>query len=209
MNNYYVYFLIDPITGLPFYVGKGKGKRAEKHLHETIDNTENKKKWAYIQGLRNKGFEPKIHYVYKDLDEQIAYDSEEAAIAFFGRKGIDPNGILTNICPNNRPPKTIGRVKTPQEREAARQVGLRNKGIKRTEEFKNNLRKPRNPDLVKRSHEYQLKYKAKKVLCVETGQIFESLKAAAKHVNASNITTISNCAKGLHKIAYNYTWQFV
>jgi hypothetical protein len=41
---YYVYQYIDPRNNLPFYIGKGKGKRYQTHLFETADNTENLKK---------------------------------------------------------------------------------------------------------------------------------------------------------------------
>jgi len=33
-NNFYVYHLIDPLTNLPFYVGKGQGRRM--YFHEYL-----------------------------------------------------------------------------------------------------------------------------------------------------------------------------
>jgi hypothetical protein len=101
---YYVYQYIDPRNNLPFYIGKGKGKRYQTHLFETADNTENLKKYAYIQGLRNKGLMPTIEIVLDNLSEDQAYHLEESLIIKYGRKDIDPQGILTNICLDNQPP---------------------------------------------------------------------------------------------------------
>lgn len=108
MNTFYVYALIDPISNLPFYIGKGTRERCFKHLRETKDNTENYKKWAYIQGIRNKGFEPRIEKLYTHLAEETAYYVEELLIWKYGRRDIDTNGILTNICDSGRPPVSSG-----------------------------------------------------------------------------------------------------
>lgn len=107
--NYYVYHYLDPTTNMPFYIGKGKGNRLLKHLKETKYNTENKKKYAYIQGLRNKGLAPIIEKIAEGLNKDEAYDLEEQLIKKYGRINIDENGILTNICPNNRPPVNVGK----------------------------------------------------------------------------------------------------
>jgi hypothetical protein len=62
---FYVYVYYHPETNMPFYIGKGTGTRYMKHLSETKENTENYKKWAVIQGLRNKGLEPIIKKVFE------------------------------------------------------------------------------------------------------------------------------------------------
>lgn len=102
---FYVYVYYHPETNSPFYVGKGTGTRYLKHLSETKDNTENYKKWAVIQGLRNKGLEPIVKKVFETTDENAAYDEELRLIKLYGRKDIDEYGILTNICEDSRPPK--------------------------------------------------------------------------------------------------------
>jgi hypothetical protein len=106
--NYYVYMYIDPRDNLPFYVGKGKDNRLKKHLSETFENTENRRKYAYIQGLRNKGIEPIIKKIKENLSQEDAYEFEEDLIRHYGRKDLDTNGILTNICIDNRPPVITG-----------------------------------------------------------------------------------------------------
>jgi hypothetical protein len=102
---FYVYVYYHPETNLPFYIGKGTGTRYLKHLSETKENTENYKKWAVIQGLRNKGLEPIIKKVFETDNEDDAYNEELKLIKLYGRRDIDQGGILTNICEDSRPPK--------------------------------------------------------------------------------------------------------
>lgn len=89
----------------PFYVGKGSGSRYKVHLNETFENTENRKKYGQIQGIRNKGKEPIVDVIKRFSKEEDAYEFETKLIKTYGRKDIDPGGILCNICEDNRPPR--------------------------------------------------------------------------------------------------------
>lgn len=113
---YYVYMYIDPRTNLPFYIGKGSGDRYKVHLYETKETTENYKKWAYIQGLKNKNLEPIIEIVGEYEEETEAYNHETILIKKYGRKNIDADGILTNMCIDNRPPNSKGKIHTDESR---------------------------------------------------------------------------------------------
>lgn len=124
---YYVYIYCHPVTSVPFYIGKGTKDRYKKHLKETKENTENYKKWAYIQGLRNKGMEPSIEIVFETNDETLAYNEEMRLINHYGRQGIDEGGILTNVCADNRPPKR----KSPLSEEHKRKISEAQKGHKK------------------------------------------------------------------------------
>lgn len=123
---YFVYSLVDPETNLPFYIGKGTGDRPKHHLYETKENTSNYLKWCKIQSIRSKGLEPLIVYIEADiLDEREAYDKEKELIKKYGRKIIDPNGILTNICEDNRPPSALSRVVSEETRK---KIGNKQRG---------------------------------------------------------------------------------
>ena len=107
---YYVYQLVDPRNNQPFYIGKGKGRRAKTHLWE-IPETRNIYKENKISNIRSDGLEPKIEYIAENIiDEDLAYDIETSMIKKYGRKGYDKNGILTNICLDNRPPNHKGKT---------------------------------------------------------------------------------------------------
>jgi len=109
MKNYYVYEYVDPRTNTPFYIGKGKKGRMFYHLTETLENTDNLRKFKYIELLRSLNLEPIIRKIHDNLDEETAYTLEDEYIIKYGRKGIDPNGILTNYCLGQRPPVKYGK----------------------------------------------------------------------------------------------------
>lgn len=107
---YYVYQLVDPRNSQPFYIGKGKGRRAKTHLWE-IPETRNVYKENKIASIRKDGLEPVIEYIAENIiDETLAYNIESTLIKKYGRKGYDKNGTLTNICKDARPPNHKGKT---------------------------------------------------------------------------------------------------
>jgi LEM3-like protein/NUMOD3 motif-containing protein len=180
MNIFYVYLLLDPLNDyLPFYIGKGKNKRARTHLYETKENTENLRKWHKIQKIREAGFEPVIQYWSTNMEENAAYDLEKDLIERFGRAKINENGILTNICKDLRPPTRkqsgelnhrFGKHWTEQDKDKQRAIALANgnrppsnKGSKHNEATKSKMSaaskgKPKSPE-----HRRKLSEAAKKI----------------------------------------------
>lgn len=134
MMKYYVYSLINPVTQLPFYIGKGCGQRWAEHLKETAQDITNPHKFHTIQHIRKQGYEPTVEFLYYTDDEQHAYDVEVEYIKLFGRKGLDEKGILTNICVESIPPSKLG----VKEKEATR----KKKSDSAKKRFKANPRGP-------------------------------------------------------------------
>lgn len=134
MNNiYYVYALIDPRTGLPFYVGKGKNDRMQSHLDGTA--TGGIKKYNRIAEIRAAGYEPVAVKLEENLFEEQAYEIEEYIIRTLGREEIEENGILTN----NRI-KAWAPIQTSDIRKAISEARI---GMQFTEEHRENLSKSR------------------------------------------------------------------
>lgn len=78
----YVYMLVDPATGVPFYVGKGKGERFASHGREALlrDNAEDpSSKIAKIRAIRERGAEPEIWILRYGMRSEVEYTSVEAA----------------------------------------------------------------------------------------------------------------------------------
>ena len=50
--------------------------------------------------------------------------------------------------------------------------------------------------------------KARKVICIETGQIFETMGEAAASVGLKSYSSIANCCRGKTKTAGKYHWKF-
>ena len=79
----YVYMLVDPETGIPFYVGKGQGERFAIHGNDAMlfdeDATEPDAKIARIQAIRSAGGEPEIWILRHGMSSKAEYTSVEAA----------------------------------------------------------------------------------------------------------------------------------
>lgn len=80
----YVYMLVDPETGMPFYVGKGRGERYAAHGNEAMltadqDAGEATDKVARIRAIRQNGHEPEIWIVRHGMSSRTEYTSVEAA----------------------------------------------------------------------------------------------------------------------------------
>lgn len=93
---FYVYALTDPRkNNLPFYIGKGKGKRAYSHLYP-CSLKEVSFKNSTIKAIKNEGYEPSVLILHENLSEQEAFKKEIELIAFYGRRDTD-TGILANL----------------------------------------------------------------------------------------------------------------
>lgn len=103
---YHVYELLDPISDIPFYIGKGTGPditRLLDHIQEASKPPEeqyNQLKCNKIKSIISKGYDIQYKLTCFD-DETEAYNYEYTLIKLYGRK-IDKSGILTNICPGGR-----------------------------------------------------------------------------------------------------------
>lgn len=97
-------------------------------------------------------------------------------------------------------------------------------GKKHTEESKKKMSEntklafKKNPELAKNQSKYAKEHfkgagnpRAKKVRCIETGEIFETIKDAAiwAHGSPSSKSTISAVCKGIRNIAMGYHWEYV
>lgn len=79
----YVYMLVDPRNGIPFYVGKGQGIRAHAHLAEAMieideDDEERSRKRAAIREIWDAKLEPEVWILRYGLNKQ-EYTAVEAA----------------------------------------------------------------------------------------------------------------------------------
>ena len=105
---YYIYQYIDPRTSLPFYIGKGKDTRKYDHIHNEQSKRENPAKAQVIKEILDAGLFPVINEIESNIvNESDAYAREDYYILYYGRKGIEENGILTNKTLYGRPPTPV------------------------------------------------------------------------------------------------------
>ena len=107
---FYVYHLIDPRSNLPFYVGKGTGRRAWTHLSETFD-VHNPYKSRKIESIRSDGFEPVVCIIKDGMTSEEALTFEAQEILRYGRRNQSSLGLLTNLTDGGRGGDTSSFIK--------------------------------------------------------------------------------------------------
>jgi hypothetical protein len=146
-NKFYVYILRipelpDPFYTwrcLPFYIGKGSGKRVYNHKKEALRSLNKKGRKSVKINIIHKLWKNNLDYkeeVYKDnLTEQEVFDLGIKLIGLYGR--IDNNtGILANMTDGGQ--KINGMVITEEIKERKR--GFKNfLGKKHTDEAKKKI----------------------------------------------------------------------
>lgn len=98
---YYVYKLIDPRKGTPFYIGEGKGKRAWTH-QEFKSRCNNPHKDRIIHKIHNAGLEVIVEILQYNLTRDESRILENQTIENIGLDN------LSNITPNAHPPVLFG-----------------------------------------------------------------------------------------------------
>lgn len=105
---FYCYVYKDPSRNMePFYVGKGKNKRAWDHLKRTKPSEMTHR----IKKMIRNGVEPVIEFLCYDQDEEFIFLVEQEAIHKFGRKDLG-KGPLLNLTDGGEGP--IGFKPTPE-----------------------------------------------------------------------------------------------
>lgn len=125
---YYAYIYSDPVTRVPFYVGKGSGRRAYVHT----SRCHNKRMKAKIEAIKLAGAKPIVNLIETSTNE-FALMLEKGLVKLFGRKDIG-TGSLYNLndggnftgAKKGRPAPNKG-TKLSEERKL--QMSIRMKGI--------------------------------------------------------------------------------
>lgn len=91
--------------------------------------------------------------------------------------------------------------------EAKQKISKANKGKHLTEEHKQKISEARKGD--KNPMYGKIPVNARKVLCIETGQVFNSTVEAGKFLGKKNGSKISACCRREQKTAYGYHWEYM
>jgi hypothetical protein len=92
MDNAYVYTLTDPRNGLPFYVGKGVGRRCHFHAWEAKNSDKPTYKLNKIRKIQSLGLDIIVRKIEENVSHEQAKELECFLIAEMREFGID----LTN-----------------------------------------------------------------------------------------------------------------
>lgn len=136
-GNYYVYHLLD--RGVPFYVGKGKGDRLYSHEEYAKGNRDlgyglaedyNQFKSRKIRKILCENRQIEYNIVFVSNDEQLVFEKEMNDIIYFGRRGIDANGILTNRTIGGRGGNILHTLSEERQNEARKKMSKSRCGSK-------------------------------------------------------------------------------
>lgn len=143
-NEFYVYVIFRP-NGIPCYVGKGKGQRADHHARFSHSK--------YLRNIFNKaGGKLPVVKIREGLTDAEACSTEIAFIAAIGRIDLG-TGPLVNLCEGGQ-----GVAGLYQSAEKSQRISAKLKGRKFTEEHLINMSLARMG--IKRSPESVAKQKA-------------------------------------------------
>ena len=134
MSIYYVYAYVRNSDGTPYYIGKGKGRRAYQSHNVSVPADRSK-----------------IVFLHENLDEQTAHELEKSYIAEYGRKDLG-TGILHNrtdggegtagwfASEETKRKMSKSRAGKPLSDQHKKRVGNRHRGKTISEETKEKLR---------------------------------------------------------------------
>lgn len=109
MTNSYVYTLVDPRNNLPFYVGKGSGRRCFFHSWEARNSDKQTPKLNKIRKIERLGLSVRVCKVEQNVTDDIAKDLECLLIAEARDIGIE----LTNLTDGGD--GALGLKRTPEQ----------------------------------------------------------------------------------------------
>lgn len=198
---YYVYLHRRASDLKPFYIGKGNGKRAYAFNKRS-------KYWKRVADKHGVIVEVLAHWEKED----DAFEHEKFLIDVFRNLGHE----LANISPGGD--GRGGFKRTKENVEKMRLIWstqeMREKARARVSgDLHPNYGKKFSDELRKKLSEAQKNNKSRcmKVICIETGELFESSIQAANWVKQNSVPTatgpyISAAANGKFKTAYGFTW---
>jgi len=195
----YVYRHIRLDKNVPFYIGIG----TDASFSRSRETTRRNKLWSRIA----EKTEHKVQILFDNLTHEEAKQKEIEFIALYGR--IDKKlGPLANLTDGGD--GTLGAIVSKEKRELFSRVHSgKVTSPEVREKISNTLKsKPRDEEKIAKLVEGSLKYsksQIKKVLCIDTGIVFESATAAALYFNITRtaiVRQINGIRKNKHNLKY-------
>ena len=116
----------NPLTGIPFYIGKGCGVRMFDHTRPSAKGL----CATHIRNLLKHGIIASVKIICDEVDEEFAFLVEELAIEKYGRKHLSTGPLLNLTAGGDGASPTI---------EVRRTISLKLTGVKKSSEIKRNM----------------------------------------------------------------------
>ncbi len=195
----YLYRHIRLDENVPFYIGIG----TDASFSRSRETTRRNKLWIRIAAKT----EHRVEILFDDLTWEEAKQKEIEFIALYGR--IDKRlGTLANLTDGGD--GTLGAIVSKEKRELFSRVHsgkIHSPEVRK--KISNTLKsKPRDEEKIAKLVEGSLRYaksQIKKVLCTDTGMVFESATDAASYFKITR-TAIVRQINGTRKNKFNLTY---
>lgn len=211
-QNYYVYLHVKEDDGTVFYVGKGTKLRWCVSFSRTLHWKNTAKKHGVV-----------CQIVAHNLTAEEALILEKKLIASYGRQD-QKTGCLVNLTDGGD--GVVNYVWTEEHRKKISEAGM---GRKHTDEFKQMVSKLHTGKVLsvetkkrisdarkgkplsekqKQSLLNRGNKRSRKIICVETGVVYDSLTLAGKPLGLQ-ATDISKVCKGKRKSLKGFSWKYL
>lgn len=187
-----------------------------RDLKERIQEHKRNKGCIMYKAFQKYGFENfNIEVIFETEDIEILNEKEKYYIKVFN--SLTPNGY--NLCEGGSNTKGYRHKEESKKKMSASKKGKyckeENHFYKKhhTEETKQKMRdKFKDDEFYKKRCEHLNKIrfiKKRKVLCVNTGKEFESIKAACLEYGIKDSTHVSRVCRGKRKSCFGYVFKYV
>lgn len=220
LGKYYIYYHVDPRNQMPMYVGKGSRRRAYNMYHRSEEHK------IWIAELKKESLKPIIYICNRYDNENEIFEIEKSDIRVI--RALNPNLLNKNKggkCSGYRScEKAIVCLNTgilyDSIVDAADFLAIQPQSISsvltgRKNSYKglffryHNDKLNKIPDARRKKREKNKeRFKKISLLCVETGAVYKSIYAAAKHLKCdrSQIHNFLNGIGGIKKVK-GYTFR--
>jgi group I intron endonuclease len=223
INIYYLYSHLNPVTKQPFYIG------ISSNLKRPYNFSERNPIWKrYVKKHGN----PIVEILYENLTKDEVYLLEQKLIKEYGRKSINPSGLLVNISEGGdggskgvkwsyeqnkkRSESLKGKKHSQETKTLMRELKLGKQASDKTKqkmsEIKSGVKQPNiskaRTGLKQPQSFFDKKNKPVNQLSLngELIQSFSSIKEANLSLNIKN--GISACLNNRQSTAGGYKWQY-
>lgn len=205
VNKFIIYCLIDPRHEDIFYIGRSSSglRRAKHHLQDSVFKKKNYPVYKKIREIKQEGYEPYIEILEEAENNDELNIFERYYINLYRKREC---GRLVNIADGGK--GCLGRKVSQEIKDRLSKLY---KGKKQSKEFCKKISEAMKNKKVTEVTKQILSLASKKrmsIICVETNEIFHSIRQAAKEYNCDH-RGLARCCNGEYSQYKGFHWKYL